>query len=218
MGMAQRRSEDKPMNRKTTPAGDKPRPTEGFGVPLDQTAPHCFIVRVPRGSRGAVEITESLGVQAQDDCTSEIVRVVLERPRWMAIRQELQRVFNNRLKEYKLATSRWQVGETPVDRLLGKELCVLAWAVEHMDDDKIPVAVRNWAALRPEERWWLFSMTAMSTGEVQDGDKGWRVALRHALGDVAQHELYKPRGVRKRAPERPVLPSLDLFANDSIKE
>lgn len=218
MGMAQRCSEDKPMSRKKTAPAEKQRPTEGFGVPMDQTDPHCFIVRVPKGSRGAIEIVENLGIQAQDDSASEIVRVVLERQRWMAIRQEVQRIFNNRLKEYKLATSRWKIGENPVDRLLGKELCVLAWAVEQMEEEKIPVAVRNWMALRPEERWWLFSMTAMSTGGAHDGDKGWRVALRHALGDVAQHQLFKPRDVRKREPERPDLPSLDLFANDSIKD
>ena len=61
-----------------------------------------------------------------------------------------------------------------MDRLLGKELCVLAWAVEQMEMEKIPVAVRNWLALRPEERWWLFGMTAMSTGGVMDAGKGWQ--------------------------------------------
>ncbi|MGP9535299.1 anti-phage-associated DUF3780 domain-containing protein [Halomonas sp. AOP42-E1-30] len=193
----------------------KPRPTEGFGVPMTETNPHCFFVRVPKNNKGSVEIVENLGVQAQGESTDEIVRVVLERPRWTAIRQEVQRIFNNRLKENKLTTSRWKVGENSVDRLLGKELCVLAWAVEKMEEDKIPVAVRNWMAFRPEERWWLFSMTAMSTGLANEGDKGWRVALRHALGDVAQHELFKPRGVTKRdvPPE-----ALDLFSQPSIKE
>ena len=66
---------------------------------------------------------------------------------------------------------------------------MLAWAIEHLEPEKIPIAVRNWLALRPEERWWLFGMTAMTTGGIQDGDKGWRVALRYALGDVAQNEL-----------------------------
>ena len=41
----------------------------------------------------------------------------------------------------------------PPTRLLGKELCILAWAIEQMETTKIPVAVRNWLALRPEERW-----------------------------------------------------------------
>ena len=77
-------------------------------------------------------------------------------------------------------------------------MCVLAWAVERLDPEKIGIAVRNWLALRPEERWWLFGMTAMTAGGVHDADKGWRVALRYALGDQAQNELLKPR----RLPEK----------------
>lgn len=171
------------------------RPTFGFGVPAS-TDPHHFIVDVPQGSTGAVRIVECLGMEASSPDKSVIERVVLERPRWTAIRSEVQRGFNLRLKEHNLRTSAWKTGENQVDRLLGKELCVLAWAVEGMDMEKIPVAVRNWLALRPEERWWLFGMTAMSTGGINDGQKGWRLALRHALGDVAQHELFKPQLVK----------------------
>lgn len=80
-----------------------------------------------------------------------------------------------------------------MDRLLGKELCVLAWAIERLDPEKIRIAVRNWLALRPEERWWLFGMTAMTVGGIRDADNGWRVALRYALGDQAQNEPLKPR-------------------------
>ena len=136
---------------------------------------------------------------------------MIERSRWTAIRSEVQRAFNVRLKEHNLRVSAWKVGDNPVDRLLGKELCVLAWAVEDMNPEKIPVAVRNWLALRPEERWWLFGMTAMSTGGVHDSNKGWRLALRHALGDVAQTELFKPQAVksRKTDTERPTLGLFD---------
>jgi len=186
------------------------RPTIGFGVPAT-TDPHHFMVEVPKSSNGAVHIIESLGLQAQDQQTSIIERVVLERTRWTAIRSEVQRAFNLRLKEHNLRVSAWKVGDNPVDRLLGKELCVLAWAVEDMAPENIPIAVRNWLALRPEERWWLFGMTAMSTGGVHDGNKGWRLALRHALGDVAQSELFKPQAMktRKQDTERPTLGLFD---------
>lgn len=186
------------------------RPTIGFGVPAI-TDPHHFLVEVPKSSAGAVRIIESLGLQAQGQETSIIERVVLERPRWTAIRSEVQRAFNLRLKEHNLRVSAWKVGDNPVDRLLGKELCVLAWAVEGMAPENIPIAVRNWLALRSEERWWLFGMTAMSTGGVHDGNKGWRLALRHALGDVAQSELFKPQAVktRKQDTKRPTLGLFD---------
>lgn len=206
--------------RKTAPGKTKEcgtptstRPTLGFGVPATSD-PHHFKVIIPRSNTGRVQISEYLGLQATSDETAVIDRGLLDRVRWTAIRGEAQRAFNVRLKAHDLNISSWKVGENPVDRLLGKELCVLAWAVEHMEMEKIPVAVRNWLALRPEERWWLFGMTAMSTGAVGDGDKGWRLALRHALGDVAQSELLQPRARRERGRRGSDRPTLDLFDDE----
>lgn len=189
------------------------RPTLGFGVPATSD-PHHFKVIIPRGSSAPVQVSEYLGLQALSDEHSVVDRVLLDRARWMAIRAEVQRAFNARLSAHGLKPDAWKVGNNLVDRLLGKELCVLAWAVERMDIDKIPVAVRNWLALRPEERWWLFGMTAMSTGSMGDGDKGWRLALRHALGDVAQSELLSPRGRRDNRARDDNRPTLDLFGED----
>ncbi|MFA5732626.1 MAG: anti-phage-associated DUF3780 domain-containing protein, partial [Acidithiobacillus sp.] len=153
--------------------------TLGFGVPATSD-PHHFKIIIPKASAGKVQISEHLGLQATSDDSAVIDRVLLDRPRWTAIRAEVQRAFNARLAAHGIKPGTWKVGDNPVDRLLGKELCVLAWAVEQMDADKIPVAVRNWLALRPEERWWLFGMTAMSTGGFMDAGKGWRAALKHA--------------------------------------
>jgi len=191
--------------------------TLGFGVPATSD-PHHFKVIIPKANSGKVQISEYLGLQAQSDEFAVIDRVVLARPRWTKIRSEVQRTFNVRLKTHNVKTSTWKVGDNLVDRLLGKELCVLAWAIEGMDLEKIPVAVRNWLALRPEERWWLFGMTAMSTGGIKDGDKGWRLALRHALGDVAQSDLLKPRSrkIVKNDIQEPSLPTLDLFGDETL--
>lgn len=191
------------------------RPTLGFGVPATSD-PHHFKVLIPKSNTGKVQISEYLGLQAASSDNAVIDRVLLDRPRWTAIRSEVQRAFNARLAAHGLRSSAWKVGENAVDRLLGKELCVLAWAVEQMDTDKIPVAVRNWLALRPEERWWLFGMTAMATGGIKDAGKGWRIALCHALGDVAQSELLAPRGRRGQREERESRPTLDLFGDEAI--
>lgn len=189
------------------------KPTLGFGVPATSD-PHHFLVLIPKGNSGRVEIREYLGLQATSDEFSVIDRVRIDRPRWTAIRSEVQRAFNARLKGHDLTTSAWKVGDNKVDRLLGKELCVLAWAVEDMEMEKIPVAVRNWLALRPEERWWLFGMTAIATGTIHDTGKGWRLALKHALGDVAQSDLLQPRA--RRALSKPGdRPTLDLFQDDT---
>lgn len=188
------------------------QPTLGFGVPATSD-PHHFKVLIPRSNTGKVQISEYLGLQAASSDNAVIDRVLLDRYRWTAIRGEVQRAFNARLAAHALKTSAWKVGENSVDRLLGKELCVLAWAVEQMDTDKIPVAVRNWLALRPEERWWLFGMTAMATGGIKDAGKGWRIALCHALGDLAQRELLAPRGRQARKGVLESLPTLDLFGD-----
>ncbi|HHQ4483282.1 TPA: anti-phage-associated DUF3780 domain-containing protein [Aeromonas veronii] len=173
-----------PISRTTTAVK---HPTLGFGVPATSD-PHHFKVVIPKNNNGEVKISEHLGLQAQSEKFSVIDRVLLDRSRWAAIRAEVQRAFNARLKSYGLNTNSWEVGENFVDRLLGKELCVLAWAIEGMEIANIPVAVRNWLALRPEERWWLFGMTAKSSGCIEDRDVGWRIALRHALGDIVQAE------------------------------
>ncbi len=200
---------------KSTAVGQKSQhPTLGFGVPATSD-PHHFKVFIPRGNTGRVQISEYLGLQATADEHAVIDRVLLDRPRWTTIRSEVQRAFNARLNGHGLKPSTWKVGNNLVDRLLGKELCVLAWAVEHMELEKAPVAVRNWLALRPEERWWLFGMTAMSAGCVNDGEKGWRLALRHALGDVAQSELLQPNARRRRTADDTDRPDLvDLFGNE----
>ncbi len=48
------------------------------------------------------------------------------RPRWSAIRSEVQRA--TRLEAHNLKSAARKIGENPIDQLLGKELCVLAWA------------------------------------------------------------------------------------------
>jgi hypothetical protein len=190
--------------------GSYAHPTLGFGVPATSD-PHHFVVRIPRGNTAAVLICEHLGMGSETAREQVIDRVLLERPRWTAIRAEVQRAFNARLKEHNLATGTWKVGDTAVDRLLGKELCVLAWAIERLDQEKIRIAVRNWLALRPEERWWLFGTTAIATGGIGDAEKGWRVALRYALGDVAQNELMKTRLLGRKESDGERGTNLGLF-------
>ena len=177
----------------TSSAGERDvHDTYGFGVPKT-VDPHHYVVHIPRGSKRPVLIHEELGTESDSLEHSVIDRVQLERHRWTAIADAVKRVFNARLIERKLATGRWKVGDNALDRLFGKELCVLAWAIEDVEPDHIPVALRNWLGLRPEERWWLFSMTAAVTGGVNDRGRGWRMALRYALADTPQGEPARPR-------------------------
>src|ERR1700737_4673543 len=99
------------------------------------------------------------------------------------ISPEARSEFNRRLKAEGKPAGRWGAAETAVQRLLGKELLVLLWAIElpGVTPEEIAVAIRNWLGLKPEERWWLYTMTAAATGLAHQQGLGWRGALRCAL-------------------------------------
>lgn len=172
--------------------------TTGFGVP-NEIDPHHFVIEIPASRTDDVLMTEHYGIKAGVRGNPEVAeRCSLPRRAWNAIAEEVKREFNQRLKEKNLSTSRWTVGENLVERLLGKELLVLAWAVERADECVIPNAVRNWIGLKPEERWWLYTMTAAATGSPADAGIGWRRALRYAL---TENPLKDPPPDRKTSGE-----------------
>ena len=185
----------------------KPK-TIDFGAPAGFGA-HVFRVEIPAARSQPVLIVEDYGYRGQEGgIPRDEERVVLLRPTWSGIADIARREFNDRLKAAKVSTSRWHTGTNLVDRLLGKELCVLAWAAETATQELLPVICSKWAALRPEERWWLFAMTVAEAGLPRDTQRGWRRALFHALSDGE-----KPAAGRKR--RRPVekdLLDLPLFA------
>jgi hypothetical protein len=177
--------------------------TVDFGAP-EKFGAHIFRVEIPAARTEPVRIIEDYGYRGQEGgIPRDEERVILRRPVWSAIADIARREFNDRLKAAKIVTGRWHTGTNLIDRLLGKELCVLAWAAETASDDQLPVISSKWAALRPEERWWLFAMTVAEAGLPEDTQRGWRRALFHALSDGE-----KPAAGRKR--RRPV--EQDLFS------
>ena len=120
------------------------------------------------------------------------VRVLLLRTKWDAIAAAVAEEFNGRLRKSKQKSAKWSSGQTPLLSTFGKELTLLAWAIEDADPALIPNAIRNWRGLAPEERWWLYTMTNAATGHAKEGrGRGWRAAVRYALTDnpVAQEEF-----------------------------
>ena len=75
--------------------------TLGFGVPAS-IDPHHFKVIIPKSNNGKVQVSEHLGLQAQSDEFAVIDRVIIDRPKWTAVRSEVQRAFNARLKSHNL--------------------------------------------------------------------------------------------------------------------
>ena len=158
----------------------------GFGASAAFGA-HVFKLRLPAGRAGQVELAEDFGYLAGlNGLPSQEIRAVFPRMHWSALADAARKDFNARLRERKAAPGSWNVGETLLDRMLGKELCVLLWAAEHAHAAQLPAICLKWSTLRPEERWWLYAMTAAQGGLAPDRDRGWRKALYHALSDLGE--------------------------------
>jgi len=162
-----------------------------FGFNPEEST-HHFVVNIARGENARVEISEHLTWDPKVGSSSVSyglrqdgqIRVVLQRPRWDAIADEVRVVFNRRLRKSGFKTGNWHNGLNLVRRELGKELVLLAWAIEDADPGLIPNAIINWNGLVPEERWWLYTQTAAVTGHGTEGrNRGWRKALRYALSE-----------------------------------
>jgi len=174
--------EEKAASRAASRAAAK-KATVGFGAP-DTVGAHIFRVEIAAARDASVAIFEELGYGGGDNGVPlEELRALLSRPTWSAIAETARKEFSDRLRAQKIATSRWTQGTNPLDRLLGKELCVLAWAAEHATNDQLPVVCARWLALRPQERWWLYATTAAEAGTPEGRDRGWRRALFFALSD-----------------------------------
>lgn len=172
------------------------RKATGLGF-IAAEARHGFLIDVPKGSGvgDLISITEhrghDLGVLGERliDPTSPndpSLRVVIDRARWLLLAPAFWDEANRRLRANGLPAAKFQKNPAkpvPLHPSLGKELCVLCWAVEDAPPDDIPNALRNWEALAPEERWWLYTMTVATTGQAMQKGHGWRKALRAAIAD-----------------------------------
>jgi hypothetical protein len=118
----------------------------------------------------------------------------LSRAKWKEIEGILRVEFNQRLKESGQKAGNWKQGQNAIQRLLGKEMTLLCWAIEDCDIRVIPTAIKNWQGLKPEERWWLYTMTNASTGD-SNTKYGWRTAVRYALTENPVTDKFQQRSI-----------------------
>ena len=184
----------------------------GLGF-LPEEARHGFLIDVPKGENQSELISVSEhrgsdlnGLGADENVThtpnAPSLRVMIDRSRWLALAGSFWEEANRRLRVNGLPTLKFVKNPSkpvPVHPSLGKELCVLCWAVEDAPIDDIPNAIQNWEALAPEERWWLYTMTVATTGQALQKGVGWRKALRAALADnpFVKGEGMSPRSRRE---------------------
>ena len=167
--------------------------TYGFGVPNDPM-PHQFIVRIPPGKSDPVEVWEDFGAAAVGTASQKICRAEVRRDVWRRVADGVKSQLNRRLREKNFKASRFSVGDNRVERILGREICVLAWAIEDANADEAGIALTRWSSHRSEELWWLFLQIDRDGGEWDSQKDGWRIAIRHALIRDGEHV---PSGTRR---------------------
>lgn len=181
----------------------------GLGFLPDESQ-HAYVIDVPKGSgqNDLVAISEHRGIDSafqpeqiagaampQDPA----LRVLIDRTRWLMLAPSFWDEANRRLRANGLSPLKFIKSPAKpvlVHPSLGKELCILCWAVEEASPDDIPNALLNWEMLAPEERWWLYTMTVATTGQAMQKGVGWRKALRAALAD---NPFVKGEGMSPRA-------------------
>ena len=181
--------------------------THGFGVPNDPL-PHQFLLRIPSGRNDPVEIWEDFGAAGVGSTAQKLCRAAVPREAWRQVAEGVKSHLNRRLKEKNLKASRFNTGDNQVERILGRELCVLAWAIEDATSDEAAIAFTRWSSHRPEELWWLFQQIDKDGGEWDSPKTGWRVAIRHALIKDGEEE---PTAARRPSPKTPTDKTPDLF-------
>ena len=115
-----------------------------------------------------------------------LLRARVKRSCWSAVSELVMREFNERLQAGKQLPGRWRTGGVWLERMLGRELCVLCWALEHAASGAEALRMANaWQGFRPEERLWLFGRTARFAPLADDCQRGWRRALALMMGEAA---------------------------------
>ena len=176
----------------------------GFGFIPEQNE-HHFVVTLSNSLKPDAPVTitecfelecsEADDIRTLDDGIHSQLKVELKRYQWEAIEDEIKAEFNRRLRANGIKAGKWKKkGSIQVDRTLGKELVLLAWAIEDAETTAAYTAVRNWLGLAPEERWWLYTMTNAATGHAKKGRGiGWRKAVRFALTENPVTGTYVPK-------------------------
>jgi Protein of unknown function (DUF3780) len=174
-----------PARRGTTRASQSTRAkTVGFGFDPEQSPYHFAVVP---DSRGNVTIVERFAWGDTDDEEPlDSTKVKLSAYLWGRIAEATASEFNRRLRDADLRPASWNKGDTALAPHFGKELTLLAWAIENQDADPtvIPSMIANWSGLAPEERWWFYTTINATSAHADHGkDRGWRRAIKIAFAE-----------------------------------
>lgn len=201
------------------------RQTLGFGFDPGES-PYHFVVTVPRAAEAPVTIEERFtwgeaGLDEESEPRLPMQKARLGRVVWDRIAPNARVTFNEALRRAGRRPGEWRAGENYLAPFLGKELTLLAWAVElETDEATISKMLANWRGLQPEERWWLYATVNASFRDPGHGpERGWRKAIKIAFAENPVVEVQPPPPEQKtkeraarRTPERPAQLRFDALA------
>ena len=150
----------------------------GFGFDPSESK-HHFLILIPKTATSKVAIYERFEWGTLEDENAVVLSTLslfdepeqkidqrfdrlkceLSRAKWKEIENAVKTEFNQRLKVNGQKAGSWKQGQNALQRLLGKELTLLCWAIEDCDIKVIPTAIKNWQGLKPEERWCNYGYT-----------------------------------------------------------
>jgi hypothetical protein len=180
----------------------------GFGFDPGESS-HHFAVVIPENEDTPVTIEERFEWNGATETLSDtakapIIKVLLDRYRWGRIAEAARGQFNNKIRSGGHRSVSWKTDQPNIlPPHFGKELTLLAWAVEEMDESLIPNVIANWTGLEPEERWWLYTTVNATFTKAEVGkDRGWRKAIKIAFSENPIPEIPGERFVEEPEPIR----------------
>jgi hypothetical protein len=182
----------------------KKRQFIGYGFDPGESS-HHFNVVIPSKEEYSVTIEERFDWNEEamvDAPKAPAVKVRLDRYRWERIGEAARDQFNKRIRAGGHRSVSWNIDQPNIlAPHFGKELTLLAWAVEDMDESLIPNVIANWTGLEPEERWWLYTTVNATFTKADIGkDRGWRKAIRIAFSENPVPEMPGERFVENLNP------------------
>lgn len=149
----------------------------GFGYDPAETTQRFVVTHPKRNEAHAICI---------EHCINADRRLVarLSYNKWIEIAQPVAATFNMVLMSEEVRIAHWSSdGQTILRTTFGKELLLLAWAIEDAPIERIARVLDNWRGLHPCERWWLCTQSNATHGMPEHAhDQGWRMAVKYALG------------------------------------
>ena len=161
----------------------------GYGFEPEESR-HHFMVIIPKSEKENVRVYERFVWCGEDDLKSldesrtkeNMLKVAIPYHIWERLSSYISQDFNFRLKKEGCKTYKWRKGNNPVNRLMGKELVLLLWAVEDVEDVELLIkGIINWQGFRPEERWFLYGLANAATGSASEKNIGWRKGIKYGL-------------------------------------